>query len=638
MLAAGPATISGPPAHACAVMPSTAGSTARAATKATSNVRPSGRRRPIALALVCLKVAWSAPGHAAPFAYVVNHGDATVTVVDTATNAVVATVEVGDEPLAAAVNPAGTRAYVTNQVAPSGTVSVIDTAINGVIATVTVGARPSGAAVKPPGDRVYVTNRDDKNVSVIDTASNTVVATIPVGNNPLGIAIDPAGTPAYVVNKGDNAVSVIDTTSNQVIATIPVGNDPSHVTVGPNGRRAYVSNTSNASVTVIDSGLTSVAATIPVGNIPEGVAVDPAGTRLYVANSGPNSVSVVDTASNAVIATVNVGLTPFELAFRPDGARVFVANRQNGNVSVIDTASNTVAATVPAGFTPAGFGQFIVPALRSPVFGKDARTCQAGLAKQAIKLTKSHHALEATCRLNVIKAEAAGFGTTAAEAACLKALDPVNPLSKLSIARAKFRAAVAKSCAVVSPSQINGPCARAATGIAVTADCVIAQHATRVAALVGDEESATRPIPLVGTAQLCQSSLFKSGRKFADRIHAELAKCVDKLVTLAAAGKSDVKAAATCRASLDLANPVSKASKARAAALASIARQCAGVTPAAIGSPCDPGAPTTAAMAACMLDGHLADVGKLIAAEYNDACTMLTRAGVATTHSVCSGS
>lgn len=574
---------------------------------------------------------------AAPFGYVVNHGDATVTVIDTATNLVVATVPVGNNPLAAAVNPAGTRTFVTNQVAPVGTVSVIDTSINGVVATVTVGGRPSGAAVKLPGDRVYVTNRDDKNVSVIDTATNGVVATVPVGNNPLGIAIDPSGTPAYVVNKGGNEVSVIDTTLNQVVATIPVGNDPSHVAIAPNGRRVYVSNTSNASVSVIDTGFNSVIATIAVGNIPEGVAVDPSGSWLYVANSGPNNVSVVDTATNTVIATVNVGMTPFELAFRPDGARVFVANRQSGNVSVIDTATNTVTATVTAGFGPAGFGQFVVPGLRTPVFAKDARKCQVALAKHAIKLAKTHHALEAGCRLGVVKAEAAGKGTANAEAACLKALDLGNPTSKLSRARVKFRAALERSCARAQPGQINGPCARGAGGFAATSECLITQHAEQVAAIVADEASPTRPIPLGGPAHACQKALFKNGRRFTDQIHLELGKCLEKLVAAAAAGKGEAKAIATCLAKLDLANPLSKATVAYDAALVGITKQCAGVTPAAIGSPCDPAAPTVATVATCMLDDHVDDVAKMVAAEYNDACVILTRIGLAHAYSVCSG-
>ena len=68
------------------------------------------------------------PAEAAPFAYVVNEGDGTVSVIDTAANAVVTTVGVGSHPRGVAITPDGKRAYVTN--AASNTVSVIDTATN----------------------------------------------------------------------------------------------------------------------------------------------------------------------------------------------------------------------------------------------------------------------------------------------------------------------------------------------------------------------------------------------------------------------------------------------------------------------------------------------------------------------------
>ena len=61
--------------------------------------------------------------HAAPFAYITNRGNNTVSVIDTATNTVVATVAVGSEPAGVAVNRASTRVYVTHPF--SNTVSVI---------------------------------------------------------------------------------------------------------------------------------------------------------------------------------------------------------------------------------------------------------------------------------------------------------------------------------------------------------------------------------------------------------------------------------------------------------------------------------------------------------------------------------
>ena len=78
-----------------------------------------------------------------------------------------------------------TRAYVTNQT--SNNVSVINTATNTVVATVTVGTTPAGVSVSPDGSFVYVTNRTSNNVSVINTATNTVVATVTVGTDPVGV-------------------------------------------------------------------------------------------------------------------------------------------------------------------------------------------------------------------------------------------------------------------------------------------------------------------------------------------------------------------------------------------------------------------------------------------------------------------
>src|SRR5437870_2398375 len=68
---------------------------------------------------------------------------------------------------------AQTRAYVTSC---DNTVSVIDTATNTVIATIPVGLNPFGVAITPDGTRAYVVNHgadfegSHGTVSVIDTA------------------------------------------------------------------------------------------------------------------------------------------------------------------------------------------------------------------------------------------------------------------------------------------------------------------------------------------------------------------------------------------------------------------------------------------------------------------------------------
>jgi YVTN family beta-propeller protein len=91
------------------------------------------------------------------------------------------------------------NAYITNS-DTVGTVSVINTATNSVTATITVRQGPVGVAVSPDGRKVYVANGGSGTVSVIDTATNAVTAEITVGVEPSGVAVSPDGSKLYVAN------------------------------------------------------------------------------------------------------------------------------------------------------------------------------------------------------------------------------------------------------------------------------------------------------------------------------------------------------------------------------------------------------------------------------------------------------
>jgi serine/threonine-protein kinase len=252
---------------------------------------------------------------------------------------------VGRFPVEVAVSPDGRHAYVTNN--NSGSVSVIDTDSDSVTATVTVGTAPSGIAVAPDGRHAYATNQASGSVSVIDTDSNTVTATIPVGQGPGDIAVSPDGRRAYTTNRLSGSVSVIDTGSTTVTATVPFTN-PWDVAVSPDGRRAYISDAVD-SVSVLDTATNTIIARIPAGSRPEGVAVSPDGRHVYASNAWSHSVSVIDTASNNVTATVSLSFyDATEIAVSSDGRRAYTAGGVSTHeILVIDTATNTVTAKIP---------------------------------------------------------------------------------------------------------------------------------------------------------------------------------------------------------------------------------------------------------------------------------------------------
>src|SRR5574339_414917 len=80
-------------------------------------------------------------------------------------------------------------AYITNEM--DNTVSVIDTAAGKVIASVPVGTRPDGVAITPDGKFVYTANFEADTVSVIDTSDNKVKATVASTHRPSGIVVSP---------------------------------------------------------------------------------------------------------------------------------------------------------------------------------------------------------------------------------------------------------------------------------------------------------------------------------------------------------------------------------------------------------------------------------------------------------------
>ena len=129
------------------------------------------------------------PAEAAPFAYVANDADSTVSVIDTATNTVVATIAVGSRPSGVAVTPDGKHAYVANGIFLARRHGLGDRHGHQHGGG---GHGPGGEftlmaiAVTPDGKHVYVVNFGSNNVSVIDTATNTVVATVAVGSVPAG--------------------------------------------------------------------------------------------------------------------------------------------------------------------------------------------------------------------------------------------------------------------------------------------------------------------------------------------------------------------------------------------------------------------------------------------------------------------
>ncbi|HLB01365.1 MAG TPA: YncE family protein [Bacteroidota bacterium] len=225
-----------------------------------------------------------------------------LTVVNTATMTLSGQITVWSMPHGLRMNHAGTRVYVANMMADN--VSVIDVATDSVVATVPLAwdANPMGTpkympmevAVSPDDSLVAVACSETREVRMISTASNTVMDSIVVGDQPWHLQFTPDNTFCYVTNRRDHTVSAIHLPMHHVMKVFEtpteprIFNYPHGCDISPDGQYTFVSNENSGhvfiprynpnyagNVVVIDNVLAEIVRVLEVGKMPTGLSVSP---------------------------------------------------------------------------------------------------------------------------------------------------------------------------------------------------------------------------------------------------------------------------------------------------------------------------------------------------------------------------
>jgi YVTN family beta-propeller protein len=222
--------------------------------------------------------------------------------------------------LAALCGPAfaAPLAYVPNE--KSGSISVIDTASGAVLREFAAGQRPRGVAADPAGARLYVADAGGSALLMIDTASGATARSIPLGKSPEGVSASADGRYVAVAVEESNSVALIDARSGQLLADIPVqGKNPEHAVFSPDGRWLLVSAEEAEQVDVID-----VEARRQRGSVAwacgRAASDSVRMARAYVACELANAVYVVDMASRATVARIPAGRNANGIAVHPADA------------------------------------------------------------------------------------------------------------------------------------------------------------------------------------------------------------------------------------------------------------------------------------------------------------------------------
>jgi YVTN family beta-propeller protein len=183
------------------------------------------------------------------------------------------------------VNPTLTRdgAFAYAADSDSGVLAIIDTKTDKVVKTLQVGEQPWRAYNSPDGRWMLVPNNGESTVSVIDTTSQSIVAKLNAGPEMTGINFAADGRKAYVISRGDAAVFVYDMQTFGLITRLKIGTSVGLETAATtgDGAKIYLASSTDDSVYVIDARTDQVKRIANVGRYPWGISILAAGSPNY---------------------------------------------------------------------------------------------------------------------------------------------------------------------------------------------------------------------------------------------------------------------------------------------------------------------------------------------------------------------
>ena len=299
----------------------------------------------------------AALAQAGDYVLVLNKTSNTLSFINTATLKAEASVPVGSQPHELAINPARTKAYVSNVGANS--LSVID--LKNRTETNKINSpdfkSPHGIVFTADSKRAFVTSEQNKKIFVLDAVKDEIVQTIDTDQEGTHMAVlSPDGRWAYFTNRLSNTISIVDVNAMKIVANVPAGKGVEGIAVSPDGKQVWGGNRGDNTVTVIDTGKREPIASLVTGRNPIRVAFSPDGKRAYVTASMDNEVDVYDVATRKQVQKISVGGSPGGVIFSKDGKRAFVACASTNDVNVIDTGAGTVISKVPVEQGPDGVG------------------------------------------------------------------------------------------------------------------------------------------------------------------------------------------------------------------------------------------------------------------------------------------
>lgn len=173
-----------------------------------------------------------------------------------------------------------------------------------------------------------------------------------VGSMPAEVTFSADGGRAFVANSASDTVTVFDSASKETLATIAVGDGPVGAWAGSDNVM-YVDNEQGQSITAIAASTLEVVRTYTLGFTPAMAATAPADV-LLITDTGAGRLVFNSTLGDMEAAIISTAAGAHAIAVLPDGSTALVTNQMAGTVSVVDLAQREIIQTATVGQKPNG--------------------------------------------------------------------------------------------------------------------------------------------------------------------------------------------------------------------------------------------------------------------------------------------
>lgn len=331
-------------------------------------------------AATCFMFAVSTPvhaQHAATGTIVASNMNAhSVSIVDVASGATIATIQTGEGPHEIAISNDGKRAVVSiygNRNAIGSSLMVLDlTALSAAPRIIELGEgnqRPHGMAFLPDDKRLLVTGERAQRVLLVDLEKGTIdssMVTGQAGTHMVALARD--GKHAFTTNISAMSVSALDVSGKKIRATFPVGTRVEGLAVSPDAKEVWVGGNDSHTVYVLNGETGSIAYKLEGFGMPYRIGITPDSKIAVISDPGDEKIHLVDITVHAVRHVIlvppmvpldggeAVPSSPQGVTISRDGKTAFVTLKAVGKVAVVDLGTATIVKTLPVGAGSDGVG------------------------------------------------------------------------------------------------------------------------------------------------------------------------------------------------------------------------------------------------------------------------------------------